>query len=154
MPRRTEHTLTTPEELFADLERVRARGYALDDGEQELGVRCVALEVAGAPRPVALSMSGPLTRMSDDVIDRAVPDPARRRGADRPGARRSRYRGRAGRLSFAAGARGGLRRAVAWRRRRRRAHGAVSISPAPGKSETAAIARLTTPGGGITFLSA
>lgn len=73
MPGRTEHTLTVPKLLFADLERVRERGYALDNGEQELGVRCVALTVPGAPRPVALSMSGPLTRMSDDVIDKAAP---------------------------------------------------------------------------------
>src|SRR6201995_5088063 len=73
MPRRTEQTLTTPKLLFADLERVRERGYALDDGEQELGVRCVGLVVPGAPRPMALSMSGPLTRMSDDVIDKATP---------------------------------------------------------------------------------
>ena len=73
MARRTEHTLTTPKLLFADLERVRERGYALDEGEQELGVRCVALTVPDAARPMALSMSGPLTRMSDDVIDRAVP---------------------------------------------------------------------------------
>ncbi|MGH2891992.1 MAG: IclR family transcriptional regulator [Solirubrobacteraceae bacterium] len=73
MPRRTEQTLTTPKQLFADLERVRERGYALDDGEQELGVRCVALTVPGATRPMALSMSGPLTRMSEDVIERAVP---------------------------------------------------------------------------------
>jgi IclR family transcriptional regulator, acetate operon repressor len=73
MPRRTEHTLTTPKLLLADLERVRERGYALDDGEQELGVRCIALAVPGAPRPVALSMSGPLTRMSDAAIDKAAP---------------------------------------------------------------------------------
>jgi IclR family acetate operon transcriptional repressor len=73
MPRRTEQTLTTPKQLFADLERVRERGYALDDGEQELGVRCVAVTVPGAARPMALSISGPLTRMSDDVIDKAVP---------------------------------------------------------------------------------
>ncbi len=73
MARRTEQTLTTPKLLFADLERVRERGYALDDGEQELGVRCVALTVPQAARPMALSMSGPLTRMSDDVIDQAVP---------------------------------------------------------------------------------
>ncbi len=84
MPRRTEHTLTTPEMLFADLERVRERGYALDDGEQELGVRCVALAVAGAPRPVAVSMSGPLTRMSDDAIERAAP--VLRRAAEKIGA--------------------------------------------------------------------
>ncbi len=73
MPRRTEQTLTTSKLLFADLERVRERGYALDDGEQELGVRCVGVAVPGAPRPLALSMSGPLTRMSDDVIDKAAP---------------------------------------------------------------------------------
>jgi IclR family transcriptional regulator, acetate operon repressor len=73
MSRRTERTLTTPKLLFADLERIRERGYALDEGEQELGVRCVALTVPDAARPMALSMSGPLTRMSDDVIDRAVP---------------------------------------------------------------------------------
>src|SRR5579875_2073529 len=84
MPRRTERTLTTPELLFADLERVRERGYALDDGEQELGVRCVAFAVSGAPRPVALSISGPLTRMSDDVIERAAP--ILRGAADRIGA--------------------------------------------------------------------
>jgi IclR family acetate operon transcriptional repressor len=73
MPRCTEQTLTTPKLLFADLKRVHERGYALDDGEQELGMRCVALTVPEAARPMALSMSGPLTRMSDDVIDRAVP---------------------------------------------------------------------------------
>jgi IclR family acetate operon transcriptional repressor len=73
MPRRTKHTITTPKLLFADLERVRERGYALDDGEQELGVRCVAVGVPDAPRPLALSMSGPLTRMSDDVIEKATP---------------------------------------------------------------------------------
>jgi IclR family acetate operon transcriptional repressor len=73
MPRRTEHTLTTPKLLAADLERVRESGYALDNGEQELGVRCVAVAVPGAPRPMALSMSGPLTRMSDAMIDRAAP---------------------------------------------------------------------------------
>ena len=73
MPRRTEVTLTTPDEFIADLARTRARGYALDDGEQELGVRCVAVSVPDAPRPMALSMSGPLTRMTDDVVVAAAP---------------------------------------------------------------------------------
>jgi IclR family transcriptional regulator, acetate operon repressor len=73
MPRRTEHTITTPAAFVADLERTRQRGYALDDGEQELGVRCVAVSVPDAPRPMAISMSGPLTRMTDEVIARAVP---------------------------------------------------------------------------------
>ena len=73
MPRRTEHTITDPNTFLADLHRVRARGYALDDGEQEVGVRCVAVAVPDAPRAMALSMSGPLPRMSDAVVEKAAP---------------------------------------------------------------------------------
>jgi IclR family acetate operon transcriptional repressor len=73
MARRTEHTLTTPEAFLADLERTRERGYALDDEEQELGVRCVAVAVPDAPRAMALSMSGPLTRMTDAAVSAAAP---------------------------------------------------------------------------------
>lgn len=73
MMRRTEHTIGTPKDFLADLERIRERGYALDDGEQEVGVRCVAVLVPDAPRPMALSMSGPLPRMSDDVVSTAAP---------------------------------------------------------------------------------
>ncbi|MEO8888621.1 MAG: IclR family transcriptional regulator [Jatrophihabitantaceae bacterium] len=73
MPRLTDHTLTSPSAFLDDLERIRARGYALDDGEQELGVRCVAVVVPEAPRPMAVSMSGPLTRMTDDMVATAAP---------------------------------------------------------------------------------
>jgi IclR family acetate operon transcriptional repressor len=73
MPRRTAQTITEPEAFLADLRRVRERGYAVDDGEQELGVRCVAVLVPDAPRAMALSMSGPLPRMSDDVVAAAAP---------------------------------------------------------------------------------
>jgi IclR family acetate operon transcriptional repressor len=73
MPQRTEHTITDPDAFLADLARVRERGYAIDDGEQELGVRCVAVVVPDAPRPMALSASGPLPRMSDDVVAKAAP---------------------------------------------------------------------------------
>jgi IclR family acetate operon transcriptional repressor len=73
MSRYTDRTLTTPQEFLADLERVRARGYAIDEGEQELGVRCVAVAVPKAPRLMALSMSGPLPRMTDDVVASAAP---------------------------------------------------------------------------------
>ncbi len=73
MARRTEHTITEPRRFLADLRRVRERGYAIDDGEQELGVRCVAVRVPDAPRAMALSMSGPLTRMTDEVVATAAP---------------------------------------------------------------------------------
>ena len=36
-------------------------------------MRCVAVEVPGAPQPMAVSMSGPTTRMTDEVIRLAVP---------------------------------------------------------------------------------
>lgn len=71
---RTDHTLTTPETLLADLARIRERGYAVDEQEQEIGVRCVAVALPTAGGAwAAVSVSGPLTRMSDDVVARAVP---------------------------------------------------------------------------------
>jgi IclR family transcriptional regulator, acetate operon repressor len=73
MCRRTEHTITDPRAFVEDLQRVRKRGYALDDGEQELGVRCVAVLVPETPRAMALSVSGPLPRMADEVIAKAAP---------------------------------------------------------------------------------
>ena len=73
MPRHTEQTLTKPAEFLDALAQTRSRGYALDEGEQELGVRCVAVVIPDAPQPMALSMSGPLPRMGDDVIERAAP---------------------------------------------------------------------------------
>ena len=57
----------------ADLADIRRRGYSIDDEEQELGVRCVAVPVdAGRGSWMAVSVSGPATRMTDDVVDRAV----------------------------------------------------------------------------------
>jgi IclR family acetate operon transcriptional repressor len=73
MKRYTEHTLTDPDQFIDALAETRVRGYAVDDGEQEVGVRCVAVAVPGAPQPMALSMSGPLPRMGDDVVRRAAP---------------------------------------------------------------------------------
>lgn len=72
----TAHTLVTEEALLADLALVRSRGYALDEQEQEAGVRCVAVAVAVGPEPMswmAVSVSGPVTRMTDALVERAVP---------------------------------------------------------------------------------
>jgi IclR family acetate operon transcriptional repressor len=72
MPARTEHTITDPDAFAAELGRTRARGYALDEGEQEVGVRCVAVAIPGSPQPLALSVSGPLPRMTDSFIEGAA----------------------------------------------------------------------------------
>lgn len=74
LPAYTPHTLTTEAALFDALGEIRGRGYALDEEEQEAGVRCVAMPVGnGMLSWMAVSVSGPVTRMTDDVIDRAVP---------------------------------------------------------------------------------
>jgi IclR family transcriptional regulator, acetate operon repressor len=73
LPAQTEHTLTTLPELTAALDQARTSGYALDEGEQEVGVRCVAVAVTGSTMPLAISVSGPAPRMTDDLVSRAVP---------------------------------------------------------------------------------
>lgn len=72
MPSHTPTTLTTPEDFLQVIDRVREVGHATDEGEQEVGVRCVAVAVPGAPRPMGLSMSGPTTRMDDATVDRGA----------------------------------------------------------------------------------
>lgn len=71
--RHTPHTLTEPDAFLAELGRVREQGYALDEGEQEVGVRCVAVVVHGSPLRLAMSVSGPAPRMTDDLLAEAVP---------------------------------------------------------------------------------
>jgi len=65
MPARTPATITDPEAFLAELDRVRARGWAVDEQEQETGVRCVAVPVGRPGRTVAaLSVSGPADRFA------------------------------------------------------------------------------------------
>ena len=73
MPRHTEHTITDPETFAEQLAWSADHGYAIDDGEQELGVRCVAVAVPGVRARLALSVSGPAGRMSPETVARAVP---------------------------------------------------------------------------------
>jgi DNA-binding IclR family transcriptional regulator len=65
---RTSHTLTAPDELIADLERTRNRGYALDNEEAEEGVCCVAAPIFdGVGKAIAaISISGPAFRFNQE----------------------------------------------------------------------------------------
>jgi IclR family transcriptional regulator, acetate operon repressor len=69
----TEHTVTDVDALLGRLDTVRSRGFALDEEEQELGVRCVAVAVPGEGPLLAVSVSGPTSRMSEEAVARAVP---------------------------------------------------------------------------------
>jgi IclR family acetate operon transcriptional repressor len=73
MPALTEHTITDRAQFTRELALTRERGYAIDEGEQELGVRCVAVALPGNSPRAAASISGPLTRMTDKLIQGAVP---------------------------------------------------------------------------------
>ena len=59
-----------------DLERIRNQGYAVSDGEREIGVAAVAAPVFNANGQVvcALSLSGPSVRLPRDLTMRIVPD--------------------------------------------------------------------------------
>lgn len=59
--------------LLADLAVIRQCGYAFDDEEQELGVRCYAVPIPNTPTPMAVSVSGPLARVDHDFAERALP---------------------------------------------------------------------------------
>lgn len=66
----TSHTITDYDTFLTCLDRVRRLGYALDDEENELGVRCIAVSLSdysGAYR-YAMSITAPVTRMSDSRI--------------------------------------------------------------------------------------
>jgi DNA-binding IclR family transcriptional regulator len=68
--RYTPRTLCTAEALQRSLERVRRRGYAIDDEEVECGVRCIGAPILNdSGRPVAaVSVSGPSSRITQQSV--------------------------------------------------------------------------------------
>ena len=66
----TEHTIVTEEAFLREIEWVRRLGYALDNEENELGVRCMAAALPdySGRASYAISISAPITRMSDERI--------------------------------------------------------------------------------------
>jgi len=73
MPARTDRTVTDPDQLLAQLPSIAGQGYAVDDGEQEAGVRCVAVPVPGGALAGAISVSGPAGRLGMEAVPRIVP---------------------------------------------------------------------------------
>ena len=61
----TPHTKTSPKLLIEELRLIRERGYALDEQEHEVGVRCVAAPLRDHRGDVvaAISVAGPEYRM-------------------------------------------------------------------------------------------
>jgi DNA-binding IclR family transcriptional regulator len=68
--RLTHRTISAPDALVRHLEGVRRDGYAIDDEERGIGIRCVAAPVRRADGRViaGVSVAGPIFHMTEDVM--------------------------------------------------------------------------------------
>lgn len=71
----TPKTITSAEELKASLAAAQESGFALDNEERELGVRCVAAPIFDRTGTciAALSLSGPVTRIGPESAEQMGP---------------------------------------------------------------------------------
>ena len=72
----TKNTITTREKLIEELQIIRSRGYAIDDEEIEIGLRCVAASIFDykAYPIAAVSVSASYRKMNDNVIENISKD--------------------------------------------------------------------------------
>lgn len=72
----TPNTITNQEDLFVELSKIRDKGYAIDNIENELGIRCVAAPIFNYNMsPVAaISISGPENRITHERIENELKD--------------------------------------------------------------------------------
>src|SRR6202171_4772857 len=70
MPRLTEKSIVRPGELFKELQIIRRQGYAVDDEEARIGLRCIAAVVySDCSEPLAaISVSGMTSRVTEDRL--------------------------------------------------------------------------------------
>lgn len=70
LPRLTRLTITKPERFFAELDRIRRRGFAVDNEEFYAGRRCLAAPVLDEKGHVvaALSISAMITEITEDRV--------------------------------------------------------------------------------------
>lgn len=68
--KKTKYTITALQDFLTEIEEIRKCGYAVDNEENELGVRCVAVAIPdqyGKYR-YAASVSAPINRMDDKTV--------------------------------------------------------------------------------------
>ena len=71
----TETTLTSAAALLSDLEKIRIRGWSIDDEEHTIGMRCIAAPVFNEHgEPIAgISVSGPTVRLASPKVEALGP---------------------------------------------------------------------------------
>jgi len=71
LARYTERSIDNPTRLREELQHIRQLGYALDDEEHAIGLRCVASAIfdENGQALAAISLSGPKARVTDGRLD-------------------------------------------------------------------------------------
>jgi IclR family transcriptional regulator, acetate operon repressor len=66
----TEKSIVRPGDLFKELEKIRRQGFAIDDEEACMGLRCIAAVVYDncAEPLAAISVSGMTSRLTDERL--------------------------------------------------------------------------------------
>lgn len=75
LPSFTQKTLSSPDALFADLAATRTRGWAIDNEERNLGMRCLAAPIFNhySEAVAGISVSGPTVRLHDEKLSEFGP---------------------------------------------------------------------------------
>jgi DNA-binding IclR family transcriptional regulator len=71
----TEHTISSREELLSQLRRADDRGYAMNDQEEIIGSRTIAVQVSAPQQDTigAICLSGPASRLDEAYVSDLVP---------------------------------------------------------------------------------
>ena len=75
LPSFTQHTITSEENLLAEVYKVKQQGYAYDNEECEIGARCIALPLTDPFGKIVagISITGPVFRLTDEWIEEIFP---------------------------------------------------------------------------------
>lgn len=76
LEKKTEKTIIDLDTMKEVLAKVREDGYALDDEENETGVRCIAVSLQDYEKKAkyAFSISGPVSRMTGERVRELIPE--------------------------------------------------------------------------------
>jgi DNA-binding IclR family transcriptional regulator len=74
MEKKTRHSLTSPQRFLREAERVRTHGFAVDDEENAVGVRCIAAPIFNANGKViaALGTSSIIMHLDESHLPKVV----------------------------------------------------------------------------------
>lgn len=74
LPRATENTITDRDELFEEVERIRRRGYTIEDEERKVGIRSVSVPLTDVDGDTvaALGINAPKNKLTPQRCDEYV----------------------------------------------------------------------------------